>query len=82
MTIEDKIWNEVRSLLQTSGAGIPTGLNRSTPIVDTGLDSIEFAMLVAHLEDALGFDPFVALESAVYPRTMGEFIEIYEHHQA
>jgi hypothetical protein len=37
------------------------------------------AILVARLEDALGFDPFSAAEEAYFPVTLGDFIRVYEH---
>jgi acyl carrier protein len=49
-------------------------------LLDSGLDSIGFATLVAKLEEELGFDPFVQMDEPVYPRTFGEFVEIYEEH--
>ena len=49
-------------------------------LLDSGLDSLGFAILVARLEEELGFDPFVSLQEAVYPSTFGEFIAIYEQH--
>jgi hypothetical protein len=47
-------------------------------LMDTGLDSLCFAIVVARLEDALGYDPFSASEDAQFPVTMGEFIKFYE----
>ncbi len=48
-------------------------------LLETGLDSLGFAVLVALLEESLDFDPFQALEDAVYPTTFGEFVSIYEN---
>jgi acyl carrier protein len=47
-------------------------------LTDSGLDSLCFAIVVARLEDALGYDPFSASEDAEFPVTMGEFIRFYE----
>ena len=49
-------------------------------LLDTGLDSLGFAILVALLEDELDFDPFQLMESPVYPVTFGEFVSIYERY--
>jgi acyl carrier protein len=54
-------------------------LLESTALLDTGMDSLCFAILVARLEDALGFDPFTASEEAYFPATIGEFIRVYEN---
>lgn len=48
-------------------------------LLDSGLDSLGFAILVARLEEELGFDPFVEMKEAVYPTTFGEFVAIYEN---
>ena len=47
-------------------------------LLDTGLDSLCFAIIVARLEDALGFDPFSAAEEVYFPETLGDFIKFYE----
>lgn len=47
-------------------------------LMDSGLDSLCFAIVVARLEDALGFDPFGATEDARFPVTVGDFITFYE----
>lgn len=54
-----------------------TPLSDSLPLMDTGLDSLCFAMVVARLEDELGFDPFAATD-VKFPVTVGEFIQFYE----
>jgi acyl carrier protein len=46
-------------------------------LLDTGLDSLCFAIIVARLEDLMGFDPF-GEEQHKFPTTLGEFIKIYE----
>jgi acyl carrier protein len=48
-------------------------------LVDSGLDSLGFAVLVARLEDRLGIDPFTASEDALFPVTFGDFVKVYEH---
>jgi acyl carrier protein len=47
-------------------------------LLDTGLDSLCFAIIVARLEDRLGFDPFSTAEDARFPVTVGDFIKFYE----
>lgn len=53
-------------------------LKDSTVLLNSGLDSLGFAILVARLEEELAFDPFVEMEEPVYPTTFGEFVAIYE----
>lgn len=47
-------------------------------LLETGLDSLGFAILVSLLEEELDFDPFQNMENSVYPTTFGEFVKIYE----
>ena len=47
-------------------------------LLESGLDSLGFAILVARLEDALGFDPFTISSDAYYPVTFGDFVRFYE----
>lgn len=47
-------------------------------LVECGLDSLSFAIVVASLEDALGTDPFNAAEWVDFPVTFGEFVNLYE----
>lgn len=49
-----------------------------TNLLDSGLDSLCFAIVVARLEDTLGVDPFVTLEEAAFPITVGDLIGLYE----
>ena len=47
-------------------------------LLDSGLDSLCFAILVARLEDALGFDPFAEAEDFAFPVTLGDFVRFYD----
>lgn len=62
---------------QTEGASMPT-LNDNMILLESGLDSMGFAVLVVELEEILGFDPFSISEDAFYPSTFGEFVSFYE----
>jgi acyl carrier protein len=48
-------------------------------LLDSGLDSLGFAVLVARLEDKLGVDPFTTSEDAMFPVTFGDFVKVYEN---
>jgi acyl carrier protein len=54
-------------------------LNDDLILLESGLDSLCFAILVARLEDRLGFDPFTAAEDVYFPVTLGDFIRFYEN---
>jgi acyl carrier protein len=42
--------------------------------MESGLDSLCFAVLVARLEDALGANPFTSAECERFPNAIGELI--------
>jgi acyl carrier protein len=48
-------------------------------LVDSGLDSLCFAVVIVRLEAALGIDPFSVSEDSVFPVTFGEFVKFYEN---
>jgi hypothetical protein len=48
-------------------------------LLDSGLDSLCFAIIVSRLETVLGVDPFSANEDAPFPVNLGEFIRFYEN---
>ncbi len=47
-------------------------------LLESGLDSLSFALIVARLEDAVGFDPFDSDEEMRFPVTFGDFVRLYE----
>ena len=54
-------------------------LTDKLPLLESGLDSLCIAILVANLEDELGLDPFGSGNDVAMPVTLGDFIRLYEH---
>jgi len=54
-------------------------LTDNVALLDSGLDSLCFAIVVARLESALGTDPFSEDEDARFPVTFGDFVLFYEN---
>ena len=75
--LRDKIVLAIEETADMRGTELGALLDE-TVLLESGLDSLGFAILVARLEDELGYDPFVMMQEPVYPRTLGEFIEIYQ----
>jgi len=48
-------------------------------LLESGLDSLCFAIVVTRLEESLGVDPFSASEDAALPVTFGELVRFYEN---
>jgi hypothetical protein len=58
----------------------PSGaLDEELELLESGLDSLCFAIIVVRLEDILGLDPFSTLEDGRIPVTLEEFIKLYEN---
>jgi acyl carrier protein len=47
-------------------------------LLDSGFDSLCFAVLVARLEDKLGVDPFTQGDETTFPVTLGDLVRTYE----
>lgn len=65
-------------LEQTGSTLLVPELTDNVVLLESGLDSLGFAILVATLEEKLEFDPFTIMDEPFYPSTFGEFVEIYE----
>lgn len=59
-----------------------TEISDEQVLLETELDSLGFAILVALLEEELDIDPFQMMDEPVYPTTFGEFVAIYEQANA
>lgn len=49
------------------------------PLLESGLDSLCMAVIVARLEDRLGLDPFDTDAEFDFPVTVGDFVRLYEN---
>ena len=56
-------------------------LKTDSVLMETGLDSLGFALLVIRLEETLGYDPFLLSKEPYYPRTFGDFVAFYQSNQ-
>jgi acyl carrier protein len=61
--------------------GNATELTDDIVLLESGLDSLGFAVLISRLEDELGFDPFSLVDDPFYPSTLGEFVNFYEQNK-
>jgi acyl carrier protein len=65
---------------QVEGTSLPL-LSDDLVLLESGLDSMGFAVLVVELEEILGFDPFSMSDEVFYPTTYGEFVSFYEKNE-
>lgn len=61
---------------QSAGVAVPD-LRDDSVLLESGLDSLGFAILVTCLDEKLGYDPFSISTEPYYPRTFGEFVNFY-----
>ena len=78
MTIKLTIMDQMKQIAREHNK-ILAPLRDDLVLIDSGLDSLGFAVLVARLEDELGIDPFTASEDAAFPVTFGDFVKVYEN---
>lgn len=76
MSIRALVLNQIELVARQQEKALPT-LTDTLPLLESGLDSLCIAVLVANLEEELGVDPFNS--SNAMPRTVGEFIGMYEN---
>ena len=77
MTTRSTILTHIRDVAAQQGKTL-AALTDDLPLLESGLNSLCFAILVARLEDALGADPFTTAQSQRFPRTIGELIALYD----
>ncbi len=77
MSIRSTVISEIQEIARANGID-PPALTDDLPLMDSGLDSLALAVLVARLEDTLGLDPFTG--SGDFPQivTLGDFVTFYE----
>jgi len=78
MNIRSEITTQFTQVAQEQGLQLAP-LTDDLALLDSGLDSLCFAMIVARLEGQLGVDPFNAFEDTFFPVTFGEFVHFYEN---
>ena len=76
--VKSIVIESIQRIAEENGLELIEDFNEESVLLESGLDSLGFAILVADLEDTLGYDPFVMMDEPVYPRTLGDFISIYE----
>lgn len=78
MSVRSEILDQFKQVAQEQDKRLEP-LSDALPLLDSGLDSLCFAILVSRLETLLGVDPFGENTDAPFPVTVGEFIRLYEN---
>jgi acyl carrier protein len=78
MSVKFTITTEIQKVAEEQKIKLAP-LRDDLALLDSGLDSLCFAILVARLEDALGVDPFSTSDDVTFPVTLGDFVKVYEN---
>jgi acyl carrier protein len=78
MNVRSEIVNQFKQVAQEQDKRLAP-LTDGLELLNSGLDSLSFAILVTRLEDSLGIDPFTESEDAQFPVTFGDFVNLYDH---
>lgn len=81
MTIQSLIFEQFEEVARDQNKTLQA-LSDDLPLLESGLDSLCFAIIVARLEDELGVDPFTAAEDVFFPVTVGDFVKLYQDARA
>jgi len=78
MSIKLTVLSEIEQIAEQQQKTLAP-LTDDSILMNTGLDSLCFAVLVARLEDRLGVDPFSESDDISFPVTLGDFVRVYEN---
>jgi hypothetical protein len=78
MTVKLTIMSEMQQIATEQEKNLAP-LSDDLVLLDSGFDSLCFAVLVARLEDKLGLDPFTRSDDVMFPLTLGDLVRVYEH---
>jgi acyl carrier protein len=78
MTIRSTIFDQIKLVAEQQNKQLAP-LSDNLLLLESGLDSLCIAILVANLEDELGSDPFGSKDDVAIPVTIGDFVELYEN---
>ncbi len=72
----DLIISEITAVFAEDGVDYSPDM-LSKKVMELGVDSMTYAILVARLERLTGLDPFTAKSEAPYPETLEDFVQSY-----
>jgi acyl carrier protein len=77
MSVQALVYRQFEQVARDQNKAIAP-LSGDLVLLESGLDSLCFAIIVAKLEDELGIDPFTASEDVYFPVTLGDFVKFYD----
>ena len=76
-SVRQAVLRVVADVAQVNARHLPP-LTDGLSLLDSGLDSLCLAVIVANLEDELGVDPFASAADGALPETIGDLVRLYE----
>jgi acyl carrier protein len=77
MTIKETIYEHVRNIAEEQRKSLPP-ITDNLRMLESGLDSLCVAILIARLDDEFVVNPFDS-DTVEVPVTFGDLVRIYEH---
>jgi hypothetical protein len=77
MSVRSTILEQIARVADQQGKKLAP-LTDDLRLLDSGLDSLCIAIVVASLDDELGLDPLSEGDDVAFPVTLGDFIHLYE----
>ena len=78
MTVKLTIMSEMQKIAKEQDKELAP-LSDDLVLLESGFDSLCFAVLVARLEDQLGLDPFTRSDDTTFPLTLGDLVRVYDN---
>ena len=78
MSVKLKIMSEMEKVAKEHDQTLAP-LTDDLVLLESGLDSLAFAVLVVRLESELGVDPFSTSDDIEFPVTLRDFVAAYDH---
>ena len=78
MSIREVILTQIVQVAEFQGKPLAP-LTDDLKLMDSGLDSLCIALVVANLDDELDLDPLSQADDIAFPVTLGDLIRLYEH---
>jgi acyl carrier protein len=78
MSVKSAVLSQFKAVAEEQNKKLPP-LSDDLALLESGLDSLCLAIIVARLEDELGVDPFSVDEGTDLPITLNDFIRLYEN---
>ncbi|WP_221931498.1 phosphopantetheine-binding protein [Aliidiomarina halalkaliphila] len=75
--LEQVIRDVMDEVAAETGREILNQMDSQTLLVESGLDSLGLAIVMARLEERLGYDPFSRMSDDQFPHTFSELVAVY-----